>query len=75
MYYPVSAVRYTVRPSMGRVFYEFHGGEVEGGRPISSAPGIPLLDEVVALSLARGNKLGWSIGWGILGERHAFIFH
>ena len=33
-------------------------------------PRIPMLDEVRSLSPARGNKLGWLIGHGILEERH-----
>ena len=33
-------------------------------------PRIPLLDEIGALSPARGSKLGWLIGEGIQGERH-----
>ena len=31
-----------------------------------------MLDEVGALPPARGNKLGWLIGEGTLGESHAF---
>ena len=33
---------------------------------------IPLLDEIGALSPARGSKLGWLIGEGIQGERYVF---
>ena len=35
-------------------------------------PHIPSLDEVGTLPLVFGNKLGWLIGEGVLGERHAF---
>ena len=35
-------------------------------------PRIPLLEQVGTLSSVHGNKLGWLVGKGILGERHGF---